>query len=196
MKDHEIEVCFLGARGVGKSSLIMSIAKSTFDVNVQPTIGTNFEKRDIIYHNQTYSIHMYDTTGDERFLGSLPLFIRKKHLIALCYDISSPSSLDFCVNNLKELIDKREKEAVVVLIATKCDLEKSPLITEDQYNNALITLNPIKTFEVSSKFHEGVDEFFESIPILVPSPCDFNKNNLLRETSFPNIINKQNICNC
>jgi small GTP-binding protein len=78
------------------------------------------------YH---YRLSLWDTAGQEMFQGLTKTYIRKKHIILICYDRSSEDSFQG-LKKWQTLADKVAPEARVIIVATKADLD--PVVGSDR----------------------------------------------------------------
>lgn len=131
----EINCCFLGEGGVGKTSLISNLESEkvckdicvTLDVLSKPI----FFKKDAY---KIYKVNLFDTYGQEVYhsLNSKP--IKSADLIFLVYDLRDLlqcydvcNSVDFLISDyLISLIkDNKKPEALLILLGNKLDLYKT-----------------------------------------------------------------------
>lgn len=87
------KVAVIGARAVGKSSMIVRFVEEHFVESYYPTIESEFTKK-IRYKGQVYTIDILDTAGQDEFS-----IVNQKHLIGmhgfiLAYSVTSKSSFE------------------------------------------------------------------------------------------------------
>ncbi|KAJ3195781.1 GTP-binding protein [Entophlyctis luteolus] len=150
------KIAVLGARSVGKSSLIIQFVDSTFSESYYPTIANTFTK--IIKHRgQEYAAEIIDTAGYLEFhtIGT--------HGYVLAYSIASRSSFEMCgIIRDKILNDTGMDWVPIVLVGNKADLgqlgqraisEEEAKLTADKWGALFV--------ETSAKVGTNVTRIFE-----------------------------------
>lgn len=186
-------IVILGDYFVGKTSIITRIMNDSFDVSTYPTIGTSYFSKEIKLDNEDKIIKfsLWDTAGQERFRSFVTMYLRKAHIIYLCYDINKLESY----NNLKswmKLIKQHiyNQNYIGFLIGTKLDLNKRQVKENEARNFA----NEIDFFfyETSSKQDINIKTLFE---FTIDTFIKKNKNQIVKDINFEErnlLINKKN----
>ena len=60
----------------------------------KPTIGADFEKKEVVIDNQQVNLQIWDTAGQERFQSIGGAFYRGANTCALVFDITNKKSFD------------------------------------------------------------------------------------------------------
>ena len=60
----------------------------------KPTIGADFEKKEVMIDNQQVNLQIWDTAGQERFQSIGGAFYRGANICALVFDITNQKSFD------------------------------------------------------------------------------------------------------
>lgn len=60
------KIVFCGDAAVGKSTLIMRLCKGRFVLNVNSTLGVDFQNKQIIVDGKRVALQLWDTAGQER----------------------------------------------------------------------------------------------------------------------------------
>ena len=101
-----IKVILLGESGVGKTNIILRYVNDVFMVKSLSTIGSTYIEKDLKRNNDIYKLHIWDTSGQERYHSVTKLFVKKSDIVLLVYsieNIQSFNNLDYWykeVNNL------------------------------------------------------------------------------------------------
>ena len=82
----------IGDGNVGKTSIINRFKTNQFTGNYEPTVGLDFQSIPIIIDDQSVTLLLYDTAGQEKFRSLIPLYTKDAHIILLIYDISNYDS--------------------------------------------------------------------------------------------------------
>ena len=154
------KLIFLGARYVGKSSILDRFKNDSFYEDCQATIGLNFKSKKIEINNQFITLLLYDTSGQEKYKSLLPMYLKDIDIYFLIYDISNRNSFI----NLSEWINiitpyKNKNEFIVFLIGNKIDKEGKREVTNEKGSNFAKEHNYIFQ-EISAKTNEGFNKLF------------------------------------
>ena len=109
-------------------------------------------------------LHIWDTSGQERFRAMTNLYYRDAQVAILTYDITNETSfnsIDFWINELKFKVEN--ENMLLCLVGNKCDVssnERKIMISKGK--NFALEHNMI-FFETSAKTGEGVKELFVTI---------------------------------
>ena len=193
MKTIKIKLIVLGEHNVGKSSILNRYKTKKFIKDNNSTIGVDFFNYTIIKNNIEYILHIWDTSGQEKFNSIITTYYRNIAMVLLVFDISDKSSfkkLDKWFNNIDIYSNTN---TIIKLIGNKCDKPKQ--ITKDEIND-LCESYKIDYIEVSAKNNINIDDIFINIineietklieNIIIP-----NKHNGIIESS--NTIKLDNI---
>ena len=89
-----LKITLIGEYFVGKTSIIGRFVDGTFDETYSATIGFSFLSKSIKFHEQTYTLNIWDTSGSERHRAVAPNYYRGTDGCILVYDVSNPKSLE------------------------------------------------------------------------------------------------------
>ena len=141
----EYKILLLGESNVGKTTIFNRYIFDRLDKNQGSTIGVDFEAKNFKYKNQTYSIKLFDTAGQERFQSITKAYYHMGDGFLIVFDLTNENSLKAIgdwISSLKE--DK--KEFKFLIIGNKNDLKNQ--IPENVINEYLkdykdIYMNPL-----------------------------------------------------
>lgn len=123
-----LDCIFLGANGVGKTSLIKAIVEKEFDPNEKHTEELTQYETKYTNKNMQIVLNIYDINNDEMKKKSTEMAIRKSKIFFLIYDLSdmrSYSEIKFwikVIGNCREENDKKKDDRIISIIANKNDL--------------------------------------------------------------------------
>ncbi len=66
-KKQFLKIVILGDSGVGKTSLLQQYVNSKTSAQTKPTIGADFQKKEVMIENQIVNLQIWDTAGQEKF---------------------------------------------------------------------------------------------------------------------------------
>ncbi|KAI9340019.1 P-loop containing nucleoside triphosphate hydrolase protein [Zopfochytrium polystomum] len=157
------KIAVLGARAVGKSSLIIQFVESQFAETYYPTIENTFTK--IIKHRgQEFAAEIIDTAGHDEYSILNPRHATGIHGYVLTYSINSRSSFEMCSVIRDKILTLTGMDRVpLVLVGNKADLTSSPgqrQVSEDEGRKAAAEWGA-SFVETSAKVGTNVTKIFE-----------------------------------
>ena len=84
----------IGDENVGKTSILERFKNNQFNAIYEPTVGLDFQSIPILIDDQTVTLLLYDTAGQEKFKSLIPLYTNEANIILLIYDISNLESFN------------------------------------------------------------------------------------------------------
>lgn len=164
-KEYEIKICLLGDVSVGKTSIASRFCKNSFNENYINTIGGAYQQQNIVLNNGVkMKLHIWDTSGQDRFRSMTNLYYRDANVAILTYDVTCEQSLESLNYWLKELNDKVDQDNMLLFLAgNKCDVEPSKKIISTSKGKTFAEENNLFFFETSAKTGTGVKELFQTI---------------------------------
>ena len=117
-----IKLILLGNSGVGKTSLIKSISGINPNKTEEATLSAYYLQKPFKIEDKEYIIDLWDTAGQEAYLGVTKLFFKGSQIIIFVYDITvknSFNSLTEWIKNVKEIVNN---DYVCGIIGNKSDL--------------------------------------------------------------------------
>ncbi|KAJ8304915.1 hypothetical protein KUTeg_018498 [Tegillarca granosa] len=187
-------IVFLGAEGVGKTSLILQFMNGSFNGKYTPTLedcyrhvaklpimfvlvdnyGFKVNARGHTGRGLFQHIEILDTSGDDQFPVMRELNIRTGDAFVVVFAVDNLTSfyeaqnlcnLIYAIKVIACLIIVGEKKAPVVMVGNKTDLETWIVPTDIAFRAAAFDLN-CSFVETSAKCNINVDSTFE---ILLPN---------------------------
>ena len=161
----EAKIVLLGDVSVGKTSIASRYCKNSFNEHHINTIGGAYQQQKVVLSNGAMiKLHIWDTSGQERFRAMTNLYYRDAQVAILTYDITNEStfaSIDFWIQELKYKVEN--ENMILCLVGNKCDVnQEDRKITNFKGKNYAQENNMI-FFETSAKTGEGVKDLFVTI---------------------------------
>ncbi len=161
----EAKIVLLGDVSVGKTSIASRYCKNSFNDHHINTIGGAYQQQKVVLNNGAMvKLHIWDTSGQERFRAMTNLYYRDAQVAILTYDITNESSFNSIEFWIKELRYKVENENMILcLVGNKCDvnINERKIMTNKGKNYA--NENNMIFYETSAKTGEGVKDLFVTI---------------------------------
>ena len=150
---------------MGKTSIASRYCKNSFNEHHINTIGGAYQQQKVVLSNGAMiKLHIWDTSGQERFRAMTNLYYRDAQVAILTYDITNEStfaSIDFWIQELKYKVEN--ENMILCLVGNKCDVnQEDRKITNFKGKNYAQENNMI-FFETSAKTGEGVKDLFVTI---------------------------------
>ena len=161
----ETKIVLLGDVMVGKTSIASRYCKNSFNDHHINTIGGAYQQQKVVLPNGSMvKLHIWDTSGQERFRAMTNLYYRDAQVAILTYDITNEqsfSSIDFWIKELKYKVEN--ENMILCLVGNKCDVNSNEKkVTTLKGKNFAAEHNMI-FFETSAKTGEGVKDLFVTI---------------------------------
>ena len=167
VKEFEVKICLLGDVNVGKTSIASRFCKNSFTDNYINTIGGAYQQQNIVLNNGAkIKLHIWDTSGQDRFRSMTNLYYRDAQVAILTYDVTNEQSLESLNYWLNELNDKVEIDNMVLCLAgNKSDIEGSRRQVSTAKGKAFAEEHNMIFYETSAKTGAGVKELFQAIAV-------------------------------
>ena len=157
--DLSFKIIIVGDSFVGKTNILSTYTKNTFDENKNPTIF-DFHNKSIEIENKIINFQIWDTAGQERYKSIIYGFYKNAKGAFIVYDITdlkSFLSVDYRFVDLKNKTD-----AEIILIGNKCDLTSKRKISYQEGKNKASFYNS-NFFEVSAKTKYNIRNVFNAL---------------------------------
>jgi Ras-related protein Rab-6A len=161
------KVVFLGASGVGKTSLINRYILNDFDKDYSATVGIDFFTKPIQVRDRTVNLQIWDTAGQERFRSLIPFYIRDSSMAVIVYDVSNPETFEAAKSWHKTVINERGSDVVCILVGNENDLESK--VSPETVATFCKPL-AIATIETCAKTGQNVARLFKLVSESLPDP--------------------------
>lgn len=124
------------------------------------TVGIDYASKDIVEHNTTTKLQIWDTAGQEKFHSLIPSYIRNSNVAILVYDITVRSSFENLQKWHQTVINS--SNPVCIVAGNKCDLDSEREISTEEGQKFA---NQIKAdfIETSARVPINVQELFKKV---------------------------------
>ena len=126
------QIIVIGEGSVGKSALCLRFVKGEFNIEYNPTIEDSYSKDVTVTNNETVTLSIIDTAGQEEYISLREQYYIKGDGFVLVYSIDNKNSFHALKTHRQSIIDLRaNKKTTMILAGNKCDLEAQRLISTD-----------------------------------------------------------------
>jgi Ras-related protein Rab-5C len=165
IKTIEIKIVLLGNINVGKTSIASRYCKNVFNEHHINTIGGAYQQQKVILSNgSAVKLHIWDTSGQERFRAMTNLYYRDAQVAILTYDVTNESSfsgIEFWINELKYKVEN--DNMILCLVGNKSDAKEDERKVSKIKGKNFAEENNMLFFETSAKNGDGVKDLFVTI---------------------------------
>lgn len=160
MLPYRFKVAITGPSGVGKTSIARRLIADTFDEDTSPTVGAATIAHTIQVGDQTVTLSIWDTAGQEKFRSLSPMFFRGANAVIFVVALDAiPRDFEAA---FKEFTTGLEETTEVFVCGNKSDIANPATVSALQTMADRITSEPL-VFITSAKNGEGVQYMFETI---------------------------------
>ena len=82
-KIKQIKIILLGESGVGKTNIISRYVNDLFNEKAFTTLGSTFMDKELKRDKDIYKLHIWDTSGQERYHSITKLFLKESDIVLL-----------------------------------------------------------------------------------------------------------------
>ncbi|XP_037088655.1 ras-related protein Rab-11A-like [Pollicipes pollicipes] len=161
--DYIFKVVLAGDSGVGKSNLFTRFTRNTFQMQTLPTIGLDFDAKNMVIDSRTVRAQIWDTAGQERFKALASTYYRGALGALLVYDVTERETF-YSLERLwlRELRLHAGEDMTVILVGNKADLRHLRTVSCEE-GRALAERHGLSFVETSALDSTNVDAAFENI---------------------------------
>ena len=161
----EAKIVLLGDVNVGKTSIASRYCKNSFNDHHINTIGGAYQQQKVVLGNGSMvKLHIWDTSGQERFRAMTNLYYRDAQVAILTYDITSESSfasIDFWIEELKFKVEN--ENMILCLVGNKSDVSQDERKVSTAKAKNFAQENNMIFYETSAKTGDGIKDLFVTI---------------------------------
>ena len=161
--EYIFKVVLVGDSGVGKSNLFTRFTRNTFRMQTLPTIGLDFDAKNMVIDSKTVRTQIWDTAGQERFKALASTYYRGALGALLVYDVTERDTFqDLERLWLQELRLHADDKIAVTLVGNNADLRHLRTVTVEG-GRCFAEKHGLSFVETSALDSTNVDSAFENI---------------------------------
>ncbi|XP_046396888.1 ras-related protein Rab-18-like [Ischnura elegans] len=186
------KIVLAGDSGCGKSSLVDTLEESSpCKRNIKATVGDEFHPKDLTIDGKTTKVHLWDTSGQERFQSMCPQYFRDARGVIVVYDITRRKSFENVGKWVKEARDE-STDPDIIIVGNKIDLENRAVSREEGLK--LARENDFLFLETSAFQGDGIIPVLEKlVRKMLPRPVHPKPPNTIHLTrqAYDTAVNKE-----
>ena len=159
VEEVKYKLIVIGDENVGKTAILNRFKNNQFSAIYEPTVGLDFQSIPIIIDDQSVTLLLYDTAGQEKFRSLIPLYTNEANIILLIYDISNTESFNNIGKWYDSLNNINKDEVIFALVGNKSDLDYNRKVKKEEAEKYANEHNYLFQ-EVSALTGEGIQELF------------------------------------
>ncbi|KAF9927581.1 GTP-binding protein [Linnemannia zychae] len=153
-------VALMGARAVGKSSMVIQYVHGVFREPYFPTIEETFTKQ-LTFRGQVYDVELIDTAGQDEFTIFNGRHALDIHGYVLVYSVTSKQSFDMVSVIRDKILNYTGTDwAPIVLVGNKTDLQGQRQVSREE-GEELAAKWKCLSCETSAKTKKNIERTFE-----------------------------------
>jgi small GTP-binding protein len=159
------KILVLGARGVGKTTLVENYSDKPFQTDVAPKVGVNFFIKQVNIDGDKYTLQFWDFFNEEKFGFLRNSFYKGASAIFYVFDLSRPET--FNEKYLKKVWNEVGlAKCPLLLIGNKLDLvENRESIDRQKYFKFVEKEGLLGYIELNST--NNIDPLIKMIPLII-----------------------------
>ena len=165
LKVLEVKIVLLGNINVGKTSIASRYCKNSFNEHHINTIGGAYQQQKVVLSNGAIvKLHIWDTSGQERFRAMTNLYYRDAQVALLTYDITNEASftgIEFWIEELKYKVEN--ENMILCLVGNKSDVNDADRKITKIQGKKFADDNNMLFYETSAKNGDGVKDLFNEV---------------------------------
>jgi small GTP-binding protein len=195
-----INIILLGDMGVGKTSILMRFRDDKFSPTHIATIGIDYQTRKFrSFKNNIFSVHLWDTVGQERFRSIGHDYIKKADIILLCFDTTNTESFTNLRRWLGDIKKISKDHVITMIVGLKIDqISDRKISCKD--GEEFAHSKKLKYREISAKtfsFTQIKDTIFQSLINKYQKLCDKYPDKIKQSKSSRIVLSESTSkCNC
>ena len=158
------KVIIIGDKGVGKTSICLSLLKKEYINSIPSTISVQIQNYQIKINDKIIQMQFWDTGGLEDFYSYTPNLFQNADLAIFVYSINDKISFEH-ISSLDSLLNQNNLECIKFLVGNKIDLEDKRMVQKYEAEDFKNTNGFNKSIEISAKINLNIKELLDNVGI-------------------------------
>jgi small GTP-binding protein len=158
------KVILIGDKGVGKTSICLSLLKKEYINSIPSTISVQIQNYQIKINDKIIQMQFWDTGGLEDFYSYTPNLFQNADLAIFVYSINDKISFEH-ISSLDSLLNQNNLECIKFLVGNKIDLEDKRMVQKYEAEDFKNINGFNKSIEISAKINLNIKELLDNVGI-------------------------------
>jgi small GTP-binding protein len=154
------KVVFLGASGVGKTSIICRGVSNEFDIKMAGTVGASYASKLVKLSDGDVNLQIWDTAGQERYRTLAPMYYRGAAFAVIVFSVTQEESFEEVSRWVDEMTKEIDELPILIVVGNKLDLIDERTVAFDRGEDVAKSIGAVAYCEVSAKTGIGIEELF------------------------------------
>ncbi|XP_052712279.1 GTP-binding protein Di-Ras2-like [Crassostrea angulata] len=160
----QIQIVFLGAEKVGKTSTINQFLYGSFQDKTDATLGHCYSETVFLPNGIFQNVKIVDTAGSDEFPAMRRVNIKNGDYLVVMYAVDNRQSLDQALNLCQEIREIKGKDFNrIILVGNKIDKKDTREITTEEVLRKSISEGILWCTETSAKLNCNIRCLFQII---------------------------------
>jgi len=156
------KIIVVGDHNVGKTSMMRRYVEDQYSDGYKATIGVDFMYQKFKILDIEFTLHIWDTAGQEQFKCVSRAYFRGASAVILAFDLGNPESLDSAREWLEEVKRENSANLMIFLVGTKSDMFHA---VDNETGQRVAAQINAEYWECSSKNNVNIRELYERIAV-------------------------------
>ena len=183
-----IKIGFIGDCNVGKTSIINKYLRINKISEV--TLGVDFKNITKIYQDIKFKLHIWDTSGQEKFKSIVSSYYRDLDVILLIFDSSDIKTFNNIKTWLNEIDKFENKDYIKILVGNKTD--KNNLVINNNMASRFAEENDLYFYQTTIIIDKSIDHLFDEIIKITYNKLVRNEILLKSFVDYDNLVIDEN----
>ncbi|KAF2074682.1 hypothetical protein CYY_003996 [Polysphondylium violaceum] len=172
-----LKILVVGKLACGKTSIIQRYCHNEFQQRYKPTIGVDFQQKELEIMNTKVILQLWDIAGQERFNHMTRVYFQNADGAVVVFDATRSGTflgakawkddIDFCFS---------DQDLPTILLANKCDLLTPPYTFPEDIDSFREQNKFIKYFYTSAKEDKNINEALEELVKVILQSYEHEKS--------------------
>ena len=161
----QFKIIVLGDSAVGKTSMLEQFFSGTFSCQYKPTIGTDFNTKEMMMDGTPVKMNVWDTAGQEQWSQQMGVaYYRGADAVIFVYDLCSAASLQSVKKWYDNFFQASGQKIPFFLVGNKLDKQGYQVTDTNAAQMAeLVGVPASHIFRCSAKTGENVTLIFDKV---------------------------------
>ena len=156
------KIVLLGDEKTGKTQMIEIGLMGKSDKELFPrTVGSHFYAKNFHVDGKELNFQIWDTSGDPRYRGLLPIYVKNAEIVLLVYDINNVETFNN-INYFAQMVNENLADSTIFLVANSIQEGLPRKVSEREGRQKAKEIKATYA-EINCRTRQGFAELFENV---------------------------------